>query len=133
MVIMMAVVMLFPFSFLSRGRGVKLVDPYLGGANIQGGPGFTGSGGAVENVAMHNYYMGGVLNEVWLARAAVAGGAALLAAMMLRSLRFYESLVPIDPLSGGGSVGRRFAGGLGPARLGADAIPARPADLAAVL
>jgi hypothetical protein len=31
---------------------------------------------------MHNYYMGGVLNEVWLSRAAVAGGAALLAVML---------------------------------------------------
>ena len=75
MVVMMVVVMLFPLSFLSRGRGVKLVDPYLGGANIQGSPRFTGSGGAVENVTMHNYYLGGVLNEVWLSRCAVAGGA----------------------------------------------------------
>jgi ech hydrogenase subunit A len=82
MMIMMVMVMLFPLSFLSHGRGVKLVDPYLGGANIQGGPGFTGSGGAVENMAMHNYYMAGVLNEVWLARAAVAGGAVLLAVMI---------------------------------------------------
>ena len=64
----MVVVMLFPLSFLSHGRGVKVVDPYLGGANIQGGARFTGSGGAVESVAMHNYYMSGVLNEVWLAR-----------------------------------------------------------------
>jgi ech hydrogenase subunit A len=82
MVIMMLVVMLFPFSFLSRGRGVKLVDPYLGGANIEGRPGFTGSGGAVENLTMHNYYMAGVLNEAWLARAAVTGGVLLLAAMI---------------------------------------------------
>ena len=86
MMIMMALVMLFPLSFLSRGRGVKLVDPYLGGANIQGGPGFTGSGGAVENVALHNYYLGGVLNEVWLSRIAVAGGALLLAVMLVLAL-----------------------------------------------
>jgi ech hydrogenase subunit A len=83
MVIMMVVVMLFPFSFLSRGRGVMLVDPYMGGANIQGSPRFTGSGGAVESVTLHNYYMAGVLNEVWLSRAAVAGGALLLAVMLL--------------------------------------------------
>lgn len=83
MVIMMMVVMLFPLTFLSRGRGVKLVDPYLGGANIQGSPGFTGSGGAVEYVTMHNYYMGGILNEVWLSRVAMAGGAALLAVMLV--------------------------------------------------
>jgi ech hydrogenase subunit A len=83
MVAMMLLVMLFPFSFLSRGRNVKLVDPYLGGANIQGAPGFTGSGGAVEGVVMHNYYMAGVLNEAWLTRAAVIGGAMMLTAMLV--------------------------------------------------
>jgi len=82
MVIMMMVVMLFPLSFLSHGRGVKLVDPYLGGANVAGSPGFTGSGGTIENVTMQNYYLGGVLNEIWLSRIAVAGGAALLAVMI---------------------------------------------------
>jgi ech hydrogenase subunit A len=82
MVVMMAVVMLFPLSFLRRGRGVKLVDPYLGGANIHGSPRFIGSGGVAENMTMHNYYMGGLLNEVWLSRFAVAGGAVLLAVML---------------------------------------------------
>jgi ech hydrogenase subunit A len=82
MVIMMLVVMLFPFSFLNRGRGIKLVDPYLGGANAQSGPHFSGSGGAVENMTLRNYYMGGVLNETWLSRAAVAGGVILLAVML---------------------------------------------------
>jgi len=82
MVIMMGVVMFFPLVFLNRGRNVKVVDPYLGGANIQGAPRFAGSGGEIENVTLHNYYMSDVLNEVWLSRIAVAGGAALLAAMM---------------------------------------------------
>jgi hypothetical protein len=31
---------------------------------------------------MQNYYLGGVLNEIWLSRIAVAGGAALLAVMI---------------------------------------------------
>ena len=83
MMIMMLVVMLFPLSFLNRGRGVTLVAPYLGGANIQGSPGFTGSGGAVETVTLHNYYMGSMLNEIWLSRAAVAGGSVLLAVMIV--------------------------------------------------
>jgi ech hydrogenase subunit A len=83
MVAMMLVVMLFPLSFLSRGRGVKVVDPYLGGANIEGRPGFTASGGAVESVAMHNYYLGGALSETRLARVAVVGGAVLLAVMII--------------------------------------------------
>jgi hypothetical protein len=33
-------------------------------------------------MTMRNYYMGGVLSELWLSRAAVAGGVALLAAMI---------------------------------------------------
>jgi hypothetical protein len=82
MAIMMLVVMLFPLSFLNQGRGVKLVDPYLGGSNAQTGPGFAGSGGKIESVTMSNYYMSGVLNEVWLTRVAVAGGASLLAVML---------------------------------------------------
>jgi ech hydrogenase subunit A len=87
MMIMMVVVMLFPLSFLSHGRGVKLVDPYLGGANVEGSSCFTGSGGAVENMALHNYYMGSMLNEVWLSRIAVAGGAVLLAVMMAFAIK----------------------------------------------
>jgi hypothetical protein len=83
MVAMMVVVMLFPLSFLSRGRGVKVVDPYLGGANIEGRTGFAASGGAVESVVMRNYYLGGVLNEMWLTRVAVAGSAVLLAVMII--------------------------------------------------
>jgi ech hydrogenase subunit A len=83
MVIMMAVVMLFPLSFLSKGRGVKLVDPYLGGANMRDGSEFSGWCGQAETVTLHNYYMGGVLNEAQLSRLAVAGGAVLLAAMMV--------------------------------------------------
>jgi ech hydrogenase subunit A len=82
MVIMMAVVMLFPLSFLSKGRGVKLVDPYLGGANLRDASHFSGWCGQAESVTLHNYYMGGVLNEAWLSRLAVAGGAVLLAVMM---------------------------------------------------
>jgi hypothetical protein len=34
-------------------------------------------------MTMHNYYMGGVLNEVWLSRVAVAGGAVMLALMLI--------------------------------------------------
>ena len=35
MTIMMLMVMLFPLSFLNYGRGVKVMDAYLGGANVQ--------------------------------------------------------------------------------------------------
>jgi hypothetical protein len=35
MTIMMAMVLLFPLSFVWYGRGVKVVDAYLGGANVK--------------------------------------------------------------------------------------------------
>jgi ech hydrogenase subunit A len=80
--VLMGLVMLFPLSFLSRGRGVKLVDPYLGGANTQNSIRFLGSGGAVENLGMHNYYLSSVFDETWLARCGVVCGAVLLVVMM---------------------------------------------------
>jgi ech hydrogenase subunit A len=82
MALLMGVVMLFPLSFLSHGRGVTLVEPYLGGANIPGSPRFSGSGGAVERVVLHNYYLGGVLNQHRLSRTGEVWGAVLLAVMI---------------------------------------------------
>ena len=44
MMIMMVMVMLFPLSFLNYGRGVKVMDAYLGGANVQEQCAVPGSG-----------------------------------------------------------------------------------------
>jgi len=65
MILMMGMVMLFPLSMLfrSRGGGVKIVDPYLCGANVEGSIKFVGSGGTVETMAMNNYYMRNLLSE----------------------------------------------------------------------
>ncbi|HWI60006.1 MAG TPA: hypothetical protein VNZ22_22450 [Bacillota bacterium] len=82
MMIMMAMVMLFPLSFINYGRGVKVMDAYLGGANVQSSVRFLGSANAVHNVTMNNYYLHGFLNEAKLARGGVICGAALLAAMV---------------------------------------------------
>ena len=83
MMIMMALVMLFPLSFLRYGRGVKVVDAYLGGANVDRSVSFLGSANAVEEVAMHNYYLRGLISEAWLFRWGVIGCTALLAAMLI--------------------------------------------------
>ena len=82
MTIMMALVMLFPLSFIRYGRGVRVVDAYLGGANVNRSVSFRGSANAVEEVTMHNYYLRGLLSEPWLSRWGVAGGAVLLAIML---------------------------------------------------
>jgi len=83
MTIMMAMVMLFPLSFIRHGRGVKMVDAYLGGANVKGGVRFLGSANAVEEVTMHNYYLRGLLSESVLSRWGVLGCAVLLVVMLM--------------------------------------------------
>lgn len=83
MTIMMAMVMLFPFSFISYGHGVKVVDAYLGGANVNSSVRFLGSASEVENVTMHNYYLRSLFDETWLSRWGVIGSAVLLAVMLV--------------------------------------------------
>lgn len=82
MIIMMALVMLFPITFLNYGRGVRVTDAYLGGANVRGSTHFRSSADSVQEVAIGNYYLRDILSETWLARWGVIGSAALLAAML---------------------------------------------------
>ena len=83
MTIMMAMVMLFPITFINYGRGVRVTDAYLGGANLHSSTRFLGSASAVENVTMHNYYLRDIFSETWLSRWGVVGSAVLLAVMFL--------------------------------------------------
>jgi hypothetical protein len=82
MTIMMAMVMLFPLSFVYYGRGVKVVDPYLGGANVHGTNRFIGSANQPQAVAIQNYYLHSLFSESWLARWGMISSAALLALML---------------------------------------------------
>jgi ech hydrogenase subunit A len=83
MMIMMAMVMLFPITFFNYGRGVRVTDAYLGGANLHSSTRFLGSASAVENVTMHNYYLHSLFDEAWLSRWGVVGSTALLTVMFL--------------------------------------------------
>lgn len=80
MTIMLALVALFPFSFLNYGHGrVKVVDPYLGGRNTDESPvRFHGSAGATRDMAMGNYYLGDLVSEAKLMSTGVFLCAALL-------------------------------------------------------
>jgi ech hydrogenase subunit A len=82
MMMMMALVMLFPFAFCRRNSGVRVVDAYLGGANVDHSVTFRGSANAVEDVTMHNYYLRELMSETWLARWGVIGGTVILAIML---------------------------------------------------
>jgi ech hydrogenase subunit A len=83
MTIMMVMIMLFPMSFLNYGRGVKVMDAYLGGANVHSSVRFKGSANQVHEVTMNNYYLRNVFDERWLFRWGVISGAALLAGMLV--------------------------------------------------
>jgi len=86
MMIMMVMIMLFPLSFINYGRGVKVMDAYLGGANVQSSVRFLGSANQIRDVAIQNYYLRDFFNETWLARWGVICSAALLVIMVVAAL-----------------------------------------------
>ena len=135
MTIMMVMVMLFPLSFINYGRGVKVMDAYLGGANLQSSVRFLGSAAQPQDVAINNYYLRGVLSEAWLARWGVL--AQLLpcspSCSCWPSGLFYEPLALRHSLPGRRPDCGRIARGLGPPHLGAHAVTPRPAHPAALL
>jgi ech hydrogenase subunit A len=87
MTIMMAMVMLFPVSFMGYGRGVKVVDAYLGGANVHSSVQFRSTADSVQDVAMGNYYLHNLFSETWLSRWGVICSVLLLVAMLTLALR----------------------------------------------
>lgn len=84
MIIMLALVSLFPLSFLNYGRNVKVVDPYLGGANADSGAQFTDSLRGTRDMAMQNYYLTSLLPETKMMKAGVVIACLLLAGMLLK-------------------------------------------------
>ncbi len=82
MTIMMVMIMLFPLSYINYGRGVRVTDAYLGGANVPSSARFLGSGNAQHEVTTNNYYLRGVVSEKWLTRYGVLCSAALLGLMV---------------------------------------------------
>ncbi len=57
MTIMLAMVLLFPLSFINYGKKVKVVDAYLGGANMDLATNFRGSVGGAKDMEMKSYYL----------------------------------------------------------------------------
>jgi ech hydrogenase subunit A len=86
MVIMMAMVILFPVSFLGYGRGVKVVPAYLGGANVESNVRFRSTAASVQNVTLGNYYLHNIFNEDKLSLWGVIGGTVLLVIMLALAL-----------------------------------------------
>jgi ech hydrogenase subunit A len=94
MIIMMALVLMFPLTFLNYGRGVRVMDAYLGGANVENSTRvetstrFRTTADAVEDVAIGNYYLLNIFSEAKLTAWGVMGSASLLAVMFLLAVYF---------------------------------------------
>lgn len=66
MIILMGLVFLFPFSLPGKGKKMKdkrLVDAYMGGANIPGTITYLGSAGMVRDISFQNYYLERYMGE----------------------------------------------------------------------
>ena len=83
MTIMMVLIMLFPLSFINYGRRVKVMDAYLGGANMRSSVQFLGSANETMDVALHNYYLTNIFSEAWLSRWGVVSCAVILVMMVV--------------------------------------------------
>ena len=77
MSIMLGLVALFPLTFFVYGRRVKVVDPYLGGGNVDSSFSFQGAAGEVKSMRMSNYYLGKAFGERTLSTAGLIACAAL--------------------------------------------------------
>jgi ech hydrogenase subunit A len=82
MTVMMGLVMLFPVCFMGYGRGVKVTDAYLGGANVQSSVRFRSTADSVQDVAIGNYYLHNLFTETGLARWGVISCTVLLVALL---------------------------------------------------
>jgi ech hydrogenase subunit A len=83
MAIMLAMVMLFPLSFLNYGKKVKVVDAYLAGANTPKGTAFYDSFGAAKDMHMKSFYLEKYLHETKIFRIGIAVCIALMIAATL--------------------------------------------------
>lgn len=83
MISMMALILLFPVSYINYGKGVRVTDAYLGGANVQSSVRFRSSADSVETVTIGNYYLANTFNEATLSRWGVIGAGVLLATMLI--------------------------------------------------
>lgn len=85
MALMFSMVMLFPLSLINYGKKLKVVDTYLGAANI-GSRQFQGAAGQVYDIRMKNYYFAKYFSEQRLFKCAALISFALIVFMFGASL-----------------------------------------------
>jgi ech hydrogenase subunit A len=87
MIIMMSVVILFPFAFLWHGHA-RVTDAYLGGANAHSSVRFVGCASQEQTVTVGNYYLREFFSESWLCRWGVVSCSAFLAVMVAMAIYY---------------------------------------------
>ncbi|MEI6971718.1 MAG: proton-conducting transporter membrane subunit [bacterium] len=98
--LMLGMVAMFPLSFFNYNRKVKVVDAYLGGANVESTDGrarFQGSAGTVRDLSMRNYYIGQLLGEERVFR--VGFWAAIATLIVLAGIVFLPVGLPKEVIS----------------------------------
>ena len=84
MTIMMAMVTLFPLSFLHTGPRAKVMSAYLGGANLEhSSVRYRGGSGTPRDLTLENYYLRTLIPEASLVRWGTVACAALLGVILL--------------------------------------------------
>ncbi|EKD26906.1 MAG: hypothetical protein ACD_79C00972G0012 [uncultured bacterium] len=84
MMIMMAMILLFPLSFFNYGKRVKVVDAYLGSANTDIAQ-FRGSLGDTKNISMGSYYFGNYFGENKINKPGIIICSILMILMLIKS------------------------------------------------
>ena len=81
---MMAMVTLFPLSFLHTGPRAKVMSAYLGGANLEhSSVRYRGGSGTPRDLTLENYYLRTLIPEASLVRWGTVACAALLGVILL--------------------------------------------------
>lgn len=85
MLIMMGMVILFPFSLPSKktDANTRVVDPYLAGLNVPGNFSFHGSLGKTQDIVFKNYYMEKYFSEERLLKAGILAMSIFIVIMFL--------------------------------------------------
>ncbi len=83
MSIMLTMLCLFPLTFFRYGRGVKVVEAYMAGANTEEGVKFRSSMGEAQDMDMRNYYLSDYFGEERLMRLGVLLGIGFLVSILM--------------------------------------------------
>jgi len=93
MFLMLAVILMMPFSLLYFRKDRKRLSPYMSGRTTIAGAKFAGTAGAVKDLSLRNYYLENIFSEEKLLRIGVPICALLVLAMLVFSRLQYAGVL----------------------------------------